>query len=372
MPKKSKKIENNKSIKNNEKKANKFLELFKSYEEPEDNKNNKLKEMMKTEDLKTNTSSTKSIIISLVIGFFIGLMVMGLIIPDRIAKLENGQEVIVEIKDKIITADNLYKDMKNNYAINYLIQNIDNIILSDLYPEDNDMKTAINETADYYIATYETYYGYSLEQFLNSNGFKSRNEFLEQLKLDYRRNKYYKEYVKSLITDKEINDFYNARVFGEIGTKYISINIEEDSNKTKLILQTILQQLEDGYTYEDIVKKYKTDIKYEDLGYISFDTEIDNSYLNILKKLSNNTYSTVPIKSSTDYKIIFRTNQKEKEELDIIKDRIIKSLALQKENDDKTLYYKALNQMRIDNKVIIKDTELAMKYNNYIKEVTNN
>lgn len=367
-----KKLDNSKK-KNNSKdndKQNKFLELFKSYKEPEEEKNSKYKELYNDTKIQTQNTPTKNIIISFIVGLFIGLLIMLIFIPDRIAKLENGQEVIVEIGEKNITADKLYKEMKENYAINYLIQSIDNIILSEMYPEDNEMKTSINDTADYYIATYETYYGYTVDQFLSTNGYKNRNDYLEKLKLDYRRNKYYKEYVKSLVTDNEIDEYYNNIVFGSIGTKYISINIDADSDKTKLILQTILNELKNGNTYEDIIKKYKTDIKYEDLGYIDFDTEIDNSYLNILKKLTNNSYSTVPIKSSTDYKIVFRTDQKEKEEKEALKEKIIAKLALEKENNDKTLYYKALNKLRIDNKVVIKDTELAAKYENYIREIT--
>lgn len=354
--------------KKQEKKSNKFLDLFKSYQEPEEiKKNNKEKIILESNE----KTSTKTIVISFVVGLMIGLMLMLLIIPDRIAKLENGQEVIVEIGDQAITADKLYNDMKENYAINFLINSIDNIILEKLYPEDNEMKTTVNETADYYIATYETYYGYTVDQFLASNGYKNRTEFINQLKLDYRRNLYYKNYVKELVTDKEINDYYNNHVYGDIGSKYISIEIT-DSTKSKLMVDTILKELAKGSTYEDIVKKYKTDIKYEDLKYISFDTDIDESYLNVLKKLSNNSYSKVALKSSTDYKIIFRTDQKEKDELDDIKERIINIIATQKENDDKSLYYKALYQMRITNNVVIKDVELASKYESYIKEVTNN
>ena len=39
-----------------------------------------------------------------------------------------------------------------------------------LYPENNDMKTEVNSMADYYISMYETYYGYTEEQFLKANG----------------------------------------------------------------------------------------------------------------------------------------------------------------------------------------------------------
>ena len=54
---------------------------------------------------------------------------MFLFTPERIAKLENGEEVIVTINGKNITANELYNDMKEEYPISILIDKM--IILKD-------------------------------------------------------------------------------------------------------------------------------------------------------------------------------------------------------------------------------------------------
>lgn len=344
----------------------KFMSLFESYEEPETKKNKQLKQIVEIEENKT--FDTKNIIISFIVGLVIGLIIMLLFIPDRIAKLQNGEEAIVQIGDKYITADKLYNEMKNNYAINFLIQNIDNIILSDLYPENNEMKTTVNNTADYYISMYETLYGYGEDQFLSSNGFATRADFINQLELDYRRNKYFTEYVKKMITDNDIENYYTNNVFGPISTKYISI--ESDKDNAEQIMNDILNRLKTGDELNNIIKDYKGYIKYEDLGYVEFDSDISDIYINTLQKLDNNTYTQEVITDDNTYKIIFREEQNEKQGLEEIKERVINALINKKENEDKTLYYKALYAMRIENKMEIKDTELANKYNQYIKEVT--
>ena len=37
--------------------------------------------------------------------------------------------------------------------------------------------------------------------------FNSENDFLDSLRLDYRRNKYYEDYALGLITDKEVEKY---------------------------------------------------------------------------------------------------------------------------------------------------------------------
>ena len=67
--------------------------------------------------------------------------------------------------------------MKNYYSVNLLLDEIDNDLLTKMYPEDEEMTKAINEDADYYVNMYNQYYGYTEEQFLKQNGF-SFNTFI--------------------------------------------------------------------------------------------------------------------------------------------------------------------------------------------------
>ena len=46
----------------------------------------------------------------------IGILVMLLFYPDRIAELKNGEQVAIKLNKTNITADKLYTDLKNKYA----------------------------------------------------------------------------------------------------------------------------------------------------------------------------------------------------------------------------------------------------------------
>ena len=87
-----------------------------------DNKKNKKNKKMLKFNFKNifNVNSSEEtnkriIVIAFVWGLALGLTIMAFFIPDRIAKLSNGEEVIVTIGEKNITADELYKDMKQDY-----------------------------------------------------------------------------------------------------------------------------------------------------------------------------------------------------------------------------------------------------------------
>ena len=46
------------------------------------------------------------------------------------------------------------------------------ILIEKKYKEDDEMKTSINNTAEYYYSIYEQNYGYTKDTFLKQNGFK--------------------------------------------------------------------------------------------------------------------------------------------------------------------------------------------------------
>lgn len=330
----------------------------------------KINEIVDEANKVKENKNTRSIVIALIAGIVIGLVVMLFFMPDRIAKLQNGEEVIVQIGDESITADNLYTDMKEYYSVNILLDKIDSIVLPKIYPEDNDMKTEVNNMADYYISMYETYYGYTEEQFLEANGFKSRDAFINALTLDYRRTKCFNEYVKSLISDSDIEKYYNNNVYGDIETKYIKVSGTDDDAKS--LAERVITRLKDGESYESVVEHYGDRIATENLGYISFDNSLDTTYLNALKALKDNSYTETPVKGTDDYKVIFRGNSKEKASLDEVKEKIITILSNEKVSNDQTLNYKALIEMRKNNNVSFKDTDLAKKYENYVKTNTAN
>lgn len=313
----------------------------------------------------------KLTIYGFIAGTLLTILVVILIWPDRIAKLEDGREPVAEIEGTVVTADELYEDMKEIYSISLLLNKIDNIILEEKYPETDEMNEEIQEQADNYYNIYEQYYNQDKVAFLADNGFSSESEFLDYLRLDYRRSKYAEEYVESLVTEKEINEYYENEVYGDINTKHILVKVDssatdEEKKEAENLAKEIISKLDEGKTFDEVREEYKDSITYEELGYKSYNANLESAYLEEMQKLENDSYSKSPVETSYGYHIIYRIDQKEKPALEDVKDEIITSLAEEKSADDSNLYYIALDEMRTDAGLKFSDTVLEKKYNTYM------
>ena len=324
--------------------------------------------------------TNRYIIYSFVIGVLLTTFIVILIWPTRIATLKNGEEPIVKIAKSTYTADDLYKQMKDHYSVSQLLDKIDNDLLTKMYPETEEMTKEVKENAEYYINMYKQYYNYTEEQFLSSNGFSSYDAFLEYLKLENRRKKYLKQYVEDNLTDKEIEDYYNKNVYGDINCQHVLVetssdNSSNDSKKKKLsdeegkkLAEEIISKINDGTSWKDIQKNYKDKVTFEDLGYQSWDSDLEDSFKTALKEMDNKSYSKEPVKTSYGYHVIYRIDQKKTPELKKVKTKIIEKLVAQKQKDDSNLQYKALINLRKDKNIKFYDTDLQKKYDNYIKQ----
>lgn len=313
----------------------------------------------------------KLTIYGFIAGTLLTILVVILIWPDRIAKLEDGREPVAEIEGTVVTADELYEDMKEIYSISLLLNKIDNIILEEKYPETDEMNEEIQEQADNYYNIYEQYYNQDKVAFLADNGFSSESEFLDYLRLDYRRSKYAEEYVEALVTEKEINEYYENEVYGDINTKHILVKVDssatdEEKTEAENLAKEIISKLDEGKTFDEVREEYKDSITYEELGYKSYNANLESAYLEEMQKLENDSYSKSPVETSYGYHIIYRIDQKEKPALEDVKDEIITSLAEEKSADDSNLYYIALDEMRTDAGLKFSDTVLEKKYNTYM------
>ena len=343
-------------------------------------KNISLKETKKKDtDIKHLTydnDTNRKICYAFLIGVIITIIVVIIIWPKRIATLKDGTQPILTVNNTTYTADDLYNDMKDTYSINILINSLDKMILDKKYKEDNEMNDSVKKTAEYYYSMYEQYQNITKEQFLENNGFKSEKEFLEYLKLDYRRNLYYDEYVKNLINEKDIEKYYKDEVFGDVNSKHILVSVSKDDTSenekelsdedAKKLANEIIDKLNKGTSWDDVINEYKDKITNEDLGYRAFNASLDAAYLKEMKNLEVNTYSKTPILSSYGYHIVYKIDQKDKPELKDVKEDIINILAEEKKNDDSNLYQKALINLRKEAKLEFKDTDLGEKYNKYI------
>jgi len=303
-------------------------------------------------------------------GVLATVLVVILIWPDRIAKLENGLEPVASIDGLTVTAEDLYEDMKEIYSVNNLLDIIDNKILEEKYPETDEMNTELNDQAENYYNMYNQYYGYSKEEFLTKSGFGSERAFIEYLRLQYRRTQYTDDYIKEQITNKEIEKYYEDKVYGDINTKHILVKVsssatDEEKKEAENLAKEIITKLNEGKSFDEVKDEYKDKITYEELGYKAYNASLESAYMEAMQKLENNSYTKEPVQTSYGYHVIYRIDQKEKPALKDVKEEIITSLVSEHKSKDTSVQYKALDKMREDAKLKFTDTVLEKKYETY-------
>ena len=289
-------------------------------------------------------------------GILVTVLVVVLIWPDRIATLKDGTQPVATIDGMTFTADELYEDMKDIYSVSSLLDKLDTKILTDKYPDTDEMDDEVTSQAENYYKAYEQYYKMSKEDFLKQNGFNTEKKFLEYLKLNNRRTKYVKEYTENEVTDKEIDKYYEDKVYGDINTKHMLVKVDssasdDDKKEAENLAKEIISKLDEGKTFDEVKEEYKDKITYEELGYKSY-----------------NEYSKEPVKTSYGYHIVYRIDQKEKPALEDIKDQIKEEIADEKISNDKNLYYVVLDKMRENANLKFEDTVLKDKYDNYMSQ----
>ena len=373
MAKEAKKTQGNNNIKGKNKEVVK-----------EDIKNSVEKNVIKEKKVKNKRNNEKLTdflkkvddnrwpIILFVVGFLLATLLFRCILwPDRIATLKDGTQPVASIKDKVFTADDLYEDMKKHFSVSTFINTVDDTILSKKYPSDDEMENEVKNTAEYYYSVYEKNYGYTKEAFLNQYGFSNEDDFLASLRLDSRRNKYYDEYALSLVTDKEIEKYYNDEVFGDVDSKHVLVSTGEDGlsdEEAKKLANEIIDKLNKGTSWDDMVKEYKDKIISEELGYNAFNASLESAYLKECKDLAVGSYSKTPVLTSYGYHVVYKIAQKDKPKLEEVKDDVKEILAKEKKDADTNLYYKALIKMRDDAGLEFSDTKFADEYEKYMNQ----
>ena len=384
------KVETKKEVKNkNEVKEEKVItkkedakakDKIKEIEEKTKKKNKITKAKNNKEDFFTRISNDerRKIVYGFLGGLCLGLLIMFIFMPDRIATLKDGTQPIATISGKNVTADELYEDMKSQYPINVLLDKIDNIILTKKYKEDDTMKEKVNSNAEYYLNMYKQYYTDITDEneLLEKMGFASYDKYLEYLKLDYRKTQYTEDYIKENLTDDEIQKYYDENVFGDINCQHVLVKVKSDDSSTeglsdddaKKLAEEIIKKINDGTSWEDIQKEYKDQVTYEDLGYQSWDASLETNFLTAIKDMDENSFSKEPVKTSYGYHVIYKLDQKKAPKLDKVKDTIIEKLVSSKKSEDQNITYKALINLRKENKLEFSDTVMKEKYETYCKQ----
>lgn len=324
-----------------------------------------------------------NVISSFIAGVLVTVLIVLIIWPDRIATLKDGTQPVVKVGKTTYTANDLYDRMKEHYSVSQLLDKIDTDLLEKIYPETDEMNEEVKSNAEYYINMYKQYYNYTEEQFLQANGFSSYDSYLEYLKLDNRRKKYLDDYVEKNLKDDEIQKYYDENVYGDINCQHILVETSsedssdsesKDDNKklsdedAKKLAEEIITKINDGTSWDDIKKEYKDKVTFEDLGYQSWDSDLEDTFKDALKNMDNKSYSDEPVKTSYGYHVIYRLDQKKAPSLKKAKSTIVEKLVSEKEEKDSNLQYKALISLRKENNIKFSDTDMKAKYESYIKQ----
>lgn len=310
-------------------------------------------------------------------------MVLAVAGCGEVPKLKNGEEAVVTFKDssKNISAEKLYEALKEKYGIDRLIDMVDTIILDEKYKPNEAEKAAVESQ----IEQMRQYYSSDSEflEYIQSYGYETVDELRTALALNYRRGQAARDYAKSIVTEKEIEDYYNNKVIGDITASHILIKPKSGSNLTDeekkkakeealKKAKEVITKLNNGAKFEDLAKEYSDDeatkSKGGNLGSFNIGTMVE-SFEKAVIALEVSKYTTIPVETEYGYHIILKTAQKDKPKLSKVKNNIIDTLAEEKLNTIENLTATALIELRKSYGFKIVDSDLNDEYNTIVNRI---
>ncbi len=308
----------------------------------------------------------------------LGLILLLITGCGKVPKLENGQELVVSMNNIEITIDDLYQEMKERYGRDILIEMIDQLMLNQEYKNNEELKKEIEAQIDYIkLQTQDNF----LEVIKTQGGFNNEDELKAYLEINLKRKMAIDDYVRTLIKDKEINNYYEEETVGDIKASHILIKPKatddmpsegkEAKEKEALELANdLIKQLNEGAKFKDLAKKYSDDEgNKDDGGNLDWFNKgkMAQAFEEAAYNLALNTYTKTPIKTEFGYHIILKTDEREKPKLKAVKENIIITLINQKIEQDPNLNHIALEKLRNKYQLKIHDSLLNKQYNNYLK-----
>ncbi len=326
-----------------------------------------------------NSLTLEQVIIGCTIIIVILLIVL-ICVSTKNTKTKDGDDIVVQVDGKTITANDLYDKLKSQNGRTVAINLIDDYIVNKEYKTTDDMKTQAESS----IQSYKSQYGDSYEAFLQYNGIADDAELKELLIKNIKLTSITEDYIKDTLTDKEMKDYYNSNIVGDISAKQILISVNYDDDATdeekeaadtaaKEKAESIIEELKNGADFSELAKKYSDDSGSKDnggdLGYFNTGDMVEE-FETAAYALDINQYTTEPVKTTYGYHIIMKTGEKDKPSYEKAKDTIIEKLVAQKESDDSTISVKAMIALRKKYNMKIKDKKVKKDYNSYIDEAT--
>ena len=313
------------------------------------------------------------------------LLIISTLGCSKETKLEGGEKELVSFTDtKLnISTNDLYEKLKDKYGINFLIDMIDTKILDKEFPDSD----SINDYVNIQVNSIKNYYKSETEflEYINNYGYKNEDELKEYFKLNYKRNLAIKDYLKTLVSDDDINNYYNNKITGDIETKHILIEVKTTSSQTEEEKRTVKEEalkkakeaiakLNEGKSFDEVCKEYSGDDATKNMGGLMgfINTlNLDDVSRQELTKLEVGKYSTEALETEYGYEIFMKVSEKDKPKLEDVKTHIIETLADEKLKKNSKLQYKGLEYIRDKYGFSIKDEDLQVYYENTMNNLLN-
>ncbi|NLA33440.1 MAG: hypothetical protein GX861_01050 [Tenericutes bacterium] len=214
-----------------------------------------------------------------------------------------------------MSVEDFYEILKGEYANKILFDTIDSYLLNKTYKTTAEETSNINKEITNIKNTLKAQYNdeVTFEQYIEYYyGTSTEAKFKESLSLNYKRTLAIKDYIKENITKKEINDYYDKEIVGDIKASHILITpnvtdemTEEEQNKAQDDALTkakqIITRLNNKEDFAALAKEFSNDTgsaeEGGDLGYFNPGTMVEE-FKNAVIKLEIGKYTTEPVKSN--------------------------------------------------------------------------
>ena len=306
-----------------------------------------------------------------------------------IPTLENGDQAVVTFNDDVkISINDFYNQMKSKYGTEVIINMIDKMILEKKYSNYVD---EAKKNADSIMSQLESQFGDNLLTAIQKyTGYQTIDEYKDYVYLSNLENKAAEDYAKDNISEKEIKKYYKDEIKPDIKVSHILISVnyasdasDEDKTKAKDEAKAKAQETLDKLkaadqskiadTFSELAKEYSDDESSKEdggnLGYINTDT-LGSNYDKLVTeayKLKDGEYSTNIVETELGYHLVYRTETKEKADLESVRDKIIDALVSDYLSENKEAYIKSMQAVRKEYGMNIIDDDLKTNYTNYIQ-----
>lgn len=296
------------------------------------------------------------------------------------AKLDDDKTA-VKLDGIKITATDYYNEIKET-NISKLVEMIDHQLFDEEYPatdeEDEDVKSQIDQIKESY--SDEATFNSVIQQYF---GVSTEDELEDLLRLEYKRNEAVVDHIEDDLTKEEIEEYYDENIIGDIKASHILItpdttedaSSEEQQEAEEKALRKanrIVEKVDNGEDFAELAKQYSDDEATKDnggdLGYFNTD-DMDENFMDAVKELKKNEYTGNPVKTEYGYHIILKTDQKDKPKLKKVRSQVKEDLANEKLDNDSTLHYQTLMDIREEKGIKWNDDELKKQYEEYMDQL---